>query len=222
MTPYEQLRYGLRAKRRALICGTGPSLDVLSDKALVEHIAKTCHIFCVNTAHHYFDTVDVLFIGPRCDYARTVRSSHFDGKAVVFYVGSANSEVPGVHILVTVRNDHWPAPELSDDITKPLPFGPTTILDSVVPTAMFCGMKELYFIGAEYARTGPYRRFYGDSRYRDGNARIGFAGEIDAAHVKWKLWKDYFSAHGIVAKDLSLLGELPFDKASIADIGERA
>lgn len=183
MNVYDNLIAAMPHKR-VLICGTGPSLQRLEDPALVAAIARTHCIFCVNTAHHFFTSVDILFIGPRCEYARTVRWQHFDGKRVMrFFVGADAAQVPGTRVPVVLRDDPRPLPVISTDITQPLPHGPTTILDLAVPTAMFCGMTEVCFIGAEYHRAQPYTRFGADATYRDGNSRIGFSGEMYRAHL---------------------------------------
>lgn len=220
---YHQLKEWVSHKGEALICGTGPSLDCLEDRSLVEALCARFNIFCVNTSHHYFNDIDIQFIGGR--YLLQVQKEFFRNKRVKFLIGESNqAHLPYPYIKTTTLlsfDDYEPS--ISTDITVPLPHGPTTILDIVIPTCIFCGIKWIYLLGTEYPRSN-YRRFAKDRRPGElVDGKLVFTNpdlhneEMNWAHRKWETWKEYFKIMGVSVIDLSG-GELDLPKLNIRDL----
>lgn len=209
---YHQLVNEVSKKEATLICGTGPSLECLEDRALVKALCNRFNIFCVNSSHYYFDDIDVQFIGG--GYLLQVTQDKFRNKTVKFLIGDsnkANLRFPFIQTRTVLSLDKY-EPAISSDITVPLPHGPTTILDIAIPTCMFCGVKQIYLLGAEYSRTN-FRRFTIDSQRPMG----GFPHEMELAHRKWETWKEYFKIVGVSVVDLSG-GELNLPKLDIREL----
>lgn len=209
-------------KDKVLICGTGKSIEYLEDKSLVDKINEKFNVFCVNTSHYYFQNIDVLFIGNNCNYSVTAQQSHFTGKNIKYLIGDNNNINLNTTFIKTELNVEntdrgLPTITISTNITKKLPHGPTTILDLAIPTALFCGMKKIYLLGAEYPRSVKYERFNKDFLYRE-QVNFGFKPEMEWAYKKWDIWKEYFKNNKIEVFNFSQISELSFKKVNINEI----
>jgi len=86
---------------------------------------------------------------------------------------------------------------VSYDLTRPLPWGPTVLLDVALPTVLWAGYTRILLIGADYPTTN-YRYVYSDRQ----DAPIRFVDrtqeflrrEMLAAHQRWGIWEKYLKS----------------------------
>ena len=120
-----------------------------------------------------------------------------------------------IRVVVDIRGDLL-APALTTDITMPLAHGPTTMLDLAIPAALFCGVKRIFLLGAEYStKGGHHKHFSADAGYRASGEAHGFVGEMAKAQAKWKLWGEHCAKNGVTIHNFSLNSELDFPKLDI-------
>jgi hypothetical protein len=211
----EDFKRHISAKRRALICGTGPSLEVFKDAELVRKAEEAFAICCVHSAAHYFNHIDCLCALRGSTYSRDIKPEHYAGKQIDFFVSDLEKTgLSARHVPVQERKGATYVRDISCDISKPMPFSPTTILSPALPAMLFCGIKDICLIGAEYQLQARYIRHDADAAYRTVSGK-GVPREMHLAHMKWAIWAQYFEQHGIKVTDFSTGGELVFPKVDI-------
>lgn len=199
-----------------LILGTSPEIEILKDKNLVDKLENIYSIFCVNTSYYYFNNIHSLFLSGRF---KNFSDNDFKDKNIKnIYTPVSMQNIKNIKVKVfSIGGD---GSTISTDIDKPLPHGPTTLLDIVFPVCGFYKIKNIYILGAEYQKDHTkYKRFYKDSSLLDrGKPAMNREKELQLAHKKLLLWHKYFKDNNINCFALSEKSETPFTKIKLKDI----
>jgi hypothetical protein len=202
-----------------LIVGTSREIEVFEDKRLVETLEKKIPILCINTSFHYFNHISCLFLNSR------FRNMEIDGMAdkrideiyTPFAWASHDRKVH--HFRVNVNTERY-SPEISCDLNKILPHGPTMLLDIVFPYCVFHKVRTIYILGAEYDfKDDVYKRHTHDSRYINRPIpTMDRSMEHRFAMQKLHVWKEFFSKNQIDCYALSQHSKTPFQKRSLWEL----
>jgi hypothetical protein len=198
-----ELREAMKTKSKVLICGTGPSIDLLSDSRLVESLSADHHIYCVHTSYHHFRQIDALFMTYNGDFSAHTKMKHLRGRQIRFLVTEENRRHLPIRFIQVSVDRSLDCMRISTDLHSKLPCGPTSILQYSIPTAMYCELKHVALIGAEYPLKIPYARSASDALYRRPREKYGIENEMAIAHKKWAMWQQYFDEHGVSIVNLS-------------------
>lgn len=74
------------------------------------------------------------------------------------------------------------------NLSRILPWGPTTILDAALPLAVWCGFKEILLVGCQYPLETPYTRLNNEKSDTRPTNTEGIQREMKLAHQKWARW----------------------------------
>jgi hypothetical protein len=84
--------------------------------------------------------------------------------------------------------------EVSYDLTQTLPWGPTVVLDLVLPTVLWAGYSRILLVGADYPTTNYCHVYSGQEgaplRVMD-RTQDSYSEEMLMAHGRWHIWKKY-------------------------------
>lgn len=202
-----------------LVVGTSREIEIFNDRRLAERVEEKLHILCINTAFHYFNRISCLFLNGRF--------TEFDlgvtkGKVIdEIYapIGCISYDVKVQNFSVVASLDRY-SPEISTDLNKPLPHGPTTMLDIVFPFCAFHKVGSIHIIGAEYNTENPrQQRHIRDAAYLD-RSTPSMDRELENAFALRKLdaWHDYFHRNNMECFALSPHSKTPFRKKHLSDL----
>lgn len=204
--------------KKILIVGTSQELDKLEENTNISKILEQQFIiYCINTSYIYFKNIDSLFLNGH-------RFKNFTDKDLNEgrYIGSifTTTELPNIHNIkvrqLHLENMYKYNNYININIKKPLPHGPTTLLDIVFPVCCYFNHKQIYLFGLNYPkRAKDYIRFKKDKNLVNRNDSWDKQTELNYAHKKLLLWKEYFEQHNIDCFDLSEQSETPFIKKSL-------
>lgn len=202
------------------ICGTSKKIEILENQNLIKKLEEKFLIITINSSFHYFNKISTAFLNPRFFSISDMQlkpkiigeifsSAHLKNiknyKVKYYSIKTSTSEYSG---------------EISFDLNKSLPHGPTTLLDIVFPFCVFNNVKNIYLFGLDYPKNeSNYKRHKNENIYIE---RKGFAmnkkKEMNFAHKKLKLWSKIFDKNNINCYSLSDNDEIPFEKKNIFKI----
>jgi hypothetical protein len=202
---------------RALIIGTSPEAEVLRDSALALRLMKNFTIMCINTAYDFFPILDFLFFNGR--FTQLSDESFHPRTIGLIFSPVDMPKIRNYKIFRFHTRQRDFESKISVDISKPLPHGPTTLLDIVFPACGFMEFKEIYILGAEYRRNVEYKRFSGDEAIVNrAEPTMPRDLEMALAHKRLLQWDCYFKETGVSCFALSRHSETPFQKVDIESI----
>lgn len=203
-------------KESVFICGTSPEIEVLQDTSIVENLENKYLIYCMNTSYYYFNRVDSLFLSGRF---KNFSDDRFLNKNIkTIYTPLPMNNIKKIKVKkFSLGGDKN---TISTDINKPLPHGPTTLLDIVFPVCGYEKVKNIFILGAEYQKDPlKYQRFSEDSGILDRSTpSMNKEKELYLAHKKLLLWHKYFKDNKINCFALSSKSETPFKQINLKDI----
>ncbi|MFC1883443.1 hypothetical protein ACFL2O_01620 [Thermodesulfobacteriota bacterium] len=128
-----------------------------------------------------------------------------------------------IYLLLDTKRPLWKQSEtdLEFNLFKNLPWGPTVLLDLVIPVSLWMGFSEIILVGADYSTTA-FKRFYDDQE--DGPQRIRKTdneSEMAKAHLSMNKLSKYLKNNKKAVKiyNCSPLSELTqFPKPPLEDV----
>jgi hypothetical protein len=218
----EKLRDRHRGEQCLVLC-TGPSARSLDLTQLARHpnVMGVNGAYLLRNHFRYYFVSNPEFVNKNAQRISRVEAEHMlvrwcslpdclgagvDPERLILFGGSLD-EIGG---------------DISTDLTRPLPRGPTVLLSIVLPTVVWCGFEEILLIGADFPSRG-YSRFHTGVEAAPRQVRRGvefYEREMEIGRLRARMWADYLRRHHPSVKVLncSPASELDaFERADPAD-----
>ena len=198
---------------QALIVCTGPSLKMIDPRIITEHphsivingarlVRPKPRFYCAwqNYFMRYQDEI-VKEVDPSEGFVfnRNALSYRDPGRETVMSHSYEDEErfyrrLPSNKLILYDRNpDKHTEPHAN--MGKTLAIGPTTLFDSALPLAIWCGYRQMILVGADYTRDrkdAVYQQFYSeDSRSQEADRSTRCLTEMERARHRAYQWAAY-------------------------------
>lgn len=159
------LRNAYTGQQACVLC-PGPSIETIDLDLLAEHpcVMGVNGVFLLrNRFKFYFCSSPNFFVPNMQRIAEVDAEVFFLSSFIRHVVDVLPAELQDKTTFLEVDAAQMAARRTSSefhfDLTRTLSWGPTVLLDIVLPALLWMGFSEIVLVGADYPRTG-YRRFY--------------------------------------------------------------
>jgi hypothetical protein len=154
------------AGQQGVVLCPGPSIKNTDLTLLVDHpyVMGVNGVFLLrNRFKFYFCSSPNFFVPNMVRISEVIADVFFLSSFIRQVVELLPAELQDKTIFLEVDKAQMAARRMSDefhfDLTRTLSWGPTVLLDIVLPALVWMGFCEIVLVGADYPRQG-YRRFY--------------------------------------------------------------
>jgi hypothetical protein len=214
------LRGKFRGKQCVVLC-SGPSLHQ-TDLTLLDghpHVLGVNGTYLVRNRYLFYFCSNVDYVTANVERIAHVEAEYFFFRAEVFkYCRRAGIDESRMLLFQGANSEV--STEISVDLTRFLPWGPTVLLSIVLPAVLWAGFQEILLVGADFPLS-DYRRFYtGESRVPTQVKRRAsdYDVEMEIAHFRASLWARHIVEHhpGTRILNCSAFSELQaFERADL-------
>lgn len=193
----EALR-GRHAGQQCLILCTGPSLAELDLTLLERHpfVMGVNGAYLLRNRFRFYFASNPQFVSQNADRIARVEAEHvFVRSCVADHCRQAG--LAEERLIVFDGPIGVITTDVSTDLTRPLPAGPTVLLTIALPAVIWSGFTEILLLGADFPHHG-YGRFHtgrADAPCQLIKPLAQYEAEMEVARFRASLWAEHLRQH---------------------------
>lgn len=178
--------------RQCVVMATGPSLNQVDLTLIRDHP----YVFGVNGAfrvrnrfRYYFCSCPSFYLSNERRIGEVQAERRFFSSHIPYRSGPSR-----VYLQLYEKKAIFRRGEFQPNLLRPLYWGPTVILDLVIPAALWMGFREIVLLGADYSLQ-DYRHFYPEAQHKT-LAAVDCENEMSQAHASFRIVREHLERTG--------------------------
>jgi hypothetical protein len=201
---------------QCVITATGPSINQIDLSLIKKHpfvLGANGAFHIRNEFKYYFCSCPNFYLTNEKEIKSINAESFFFSSHIPFH-----NNPKYIYLKLHERTSLYHSRRFQPNLLKTLCWGPTVLLDLVLPTALWMGFSEILLLGADYSLQN-YQHFYPENQHKTVKNVI-WKNEMHRAHIGFNVLTQYLSSLQNPARiincsplsDLQCLEQAPLEK----------